>query len=124
MKSKILISIGIILITIACNNDDNSQSHIDGDYIGIFERNGNFTNVELTFMNGTWTGESEVVKFPALCNGTYSISENLVTFENSCSWTADFDWTLILSNEWNYNLNGNKLILTNNNEDKYTLTKQ
>ncbi len=125
MKTKILILIGILITTLACNNDDdNSQPNIEGEYIGIFERNDNTSNVDLTFMNGTWTGESEIVKFPALCNGTYSISGNLVTFENACPWTAEFDWTLILVDEWNYNLNGNTLILTKNNGDKYTLTKQ
>ncbi|MEP4780703.1 MAG: hypothetical protein ABJZ18_07005, partial [Algibacter sp.] len=89
-----------------------------------FVRGGNNSNVELTFNNGNWTGESEIVKFPALCNGTYSNSGNVITFENACPWTAEFDWTLILGGEWDYSLNGNSLILTKTNGDKYTLTKQ
>ncbi|MEP5602974.1 MAG: hypothetical protein ABJL44_18325 [Algibacter sp.] len=125
MKPKILILIGIIFISFACNSDDqNSQTEINGEYIGFFVRGGNNSNVELTFNNGNWTGESEIVKFPALCNGTYSNSGNVITFENACPWTAEFDWTLILGGEWDYSLNGNSLILTKTNGDKYTLTKQ
>ncbi|MGM0946127.1 MAG: hypothetical protein ACQEW9_13160 [Bacteroidota bacterium] len=124
MKTKFLILIGILITTLACNNDDNSLPNIEGEYIGIFERGGNTSNVELTFNNGAWTGESETEKFPALCNGTYSISGKVIAFENACAWTAEFDWTLILSDNWNYNLNGNTLVLTKTNEDKYTLTKQ
>lgn len=126
MKTKILILIGVFITTFACNKDDGdiSQPNINGKYIGFFERNGTTSNVDLTFSNGSWTGESEIVKFPALCNGTYSISGNVVTFENTCHWTAEFDWTLILSDNWNFELNGITLILTKNNGDKYNLTKQ
>lgn len=125
MKPKILILIGLIFVILSCNNDDEKpQTEINGEYVGIFERGGNNSNVELTFNNGNWTGESEIVKFPALCNGTYSKSGNVISFENSCPWTAEFDWTLILGGEWNFSLNGNSLILTKTNGDKYTLTKQ
>lgn len=75
MKAKFLFLSLIILSIFGCNKEDeNIQTSIDGNYIGIFERNGNTSNVEVTFNNGTWTGESETVKFPALCNGTYSNS--------------------------------------------------
>ena len=125
MKPKILILIGIIFIIFACNNDDeNPQTEINGEYVGIFERDGRSSNVEFTFNNGTWTGESQIVKFPALCYGTYSNSGNVITFENHCAWTTEFDGTLILVGEWNYSLNGNSLILTNTYRDKYTLTKK
>ena len=125
MKAKFLFLSLIILSTFGCNKeDDNIETSIDGNYIGIFERSGNTSNVELTFNNGIWTGESETVKFPALCNGTYSDSGNVMTFENSCTWTAEFDWTLILGGDWSYTFNGNLLIMTKSNGDKYTLTKQ
>lgn len=125
IKFGILILLGIFLI-ISCNNndDENPQTEINGEYVGIFERGENNSIVELTFNNGNWSGESEIIKFPALCNGTYTNSGNTITFENACPWTAEFDWTLILGGEWNYSLNENLLILTKTNGDKYTLTKQ
>lgn len=125
MKTKIFLLLTLAITIIGCDNDDDiTETNVDGNYIGVFERAGNTSDVELNLNNGTWTGESETEKFPALCNGNYSISENIITFENACAWTADFDWTLILNDEWSYNLNGNTLVLTKANGDKYTLTKQ
>ncbi|WP_345006982.1 hypothetical protein [Snuella lapsa] len=112
-------------MTFACdNNHDSVQSEINGEYVGTFERDGNTSNVTLDFNNGIYSGESEVVKFPAICNGNYSISNNSIQFQNECIWTAEFDWTLILSDEWRYGLSGNTLILSKTNGGKYTLTKQ
>jgi hypothetical protein len=125
MKLKILVIFGILSFTFACNNDDeNSQPEINGEYIGVFERNGNTSNVELNFNNGIYSGESDTVKFPAICDGNYSVSSNLIMFQNECIWTAEFDWTLILSDEWNYTIENNILIMTKSNGDKYTLTQQ
>jgi len=125
MRAKILFLSVIVLTTFGCNKEDeNIETNLDGKYIGIFERSGSTSNVELTFNNGSWNGESEISEFPALCNGTYSITGSVINFENACFWTAEFDWTLILSDNWNYNLNGNRLILTKTNGDTYTLTKQ
>jgi len=125
MKTKIFFFLTLVITIVGCNkDDDNTETNVDGNYIGVFERDGNTSDVELTFNNGTWNGASETEKFPALCNGTYSISGNAITFENTCPWTAEFDWTLILSGDWNYNLNGNTLVLIKTNGDKYTLTKQ
>jgi len=115
----------IITLFTSCNNDDdNSQPELNGEYIGIFERNGNTSNVELNFYNGIYYGESNTEKFPAICDGDYSISNNNIQFENDCVWTAEFDWTLILNENWDYTLQNNILIMTKSNGDKYTLTKQ
>ncbi|PCE62843.1 hypothetical protein [Sediminicola luteus] len=123
MKLKVLISL-LVIVPSCKNDDDNLQTKINGQYVGIFERDGNKSNVTLTFNNGNWIGESETVKFPALCNGTFTNSGNVINFENACIWTAEFDWTLILGGEWHYNLHGNSLIITKTNGDKYNLTKQ
>ncbi len=125
MKAKILILFCLLIAIVGCHNDDdNIQTNINGDYVGIFERNGNISKVELTFNNGTFNGQSERVKFPGLCNGTYAISGNTITFANDCLWTAEFDWPLILSHKWDFNLNSNILTMTKSNGDKYTLTQQ
>jgi hypothetical protein len=124
-KFGLILVLGIILI-MSCNqnDDENPQPEINGEYIGIFERNGNTSNVELNFTNGIYSGESETEKFSAICNGNYSISNYSIEFENVCPWTAEFDWTLILSENWNYTFENNTLIMTKSNGDKYTLTKQ
>ena len=122
-KLGLLIVFALLLLT-NCNESENSESAISGEYIGTFERNGNASNVELNFTNGSYSGKSEIEKFPAICDGNYSISNNSIEFENECVWTAEFDWTLILGENWNYTLQNNILIMTKSNGDKYTLTKQ
>ncbi|WP_323027477.1 hypothetical protein [Gelidibacter japonicus] len=125
MKPKILILIGLLMIISSCKNDyDSFHSEINGDYIGIFERNENTSKVELRFDNGSFNGQSEIAKFPAICNGTYSVSGNTISFFNECPWTAEFDWSLILNGEWTFRLGENSLTMTNPIGDKYTLTKQ
>lgn len=125
MKAKLFILFVLVISMLSCDNDvENIEGNVNGDYVGIFERNGNTSKVELTLDSGTFNGESEVRKFPALCNGTYTISRNLLTFTNECPWTAEFDWTLILSGEWTFDMNNNVLIMTKTNGDKYTLTQK
>ena len=63
-KLGLLIVLGLVLMMRCNKNDDeNAQSEISGAYIGIFERNGNTSNIELNFMNGIYSGESEIEKF-------------------------------------------------------------
>jgi hypothetical protein len=126
MKIKIFFFLTLLIITVSCNESEEvmNSSNINGNYIGVFERNGISSNVQLNLVNGSFNGQSVIQKFPALCNGTYLISGYTITFDNNCAWTADFDWTLILNGEWNYNMNGNILLLTKSNGDKYTLTQQ
>tara|TARA_R110000868_G_scaffold106169_1_gene291312 strand:+ start:316 stop:690 length:375 start_codon:yes stop_codon:yes gene_type:complete len=123
MKAKILVLLSAILTTLGCDND-NVQVDIDGQYIGTFQRGGNNSNVELTLGNKGFSGKSDIVKFPAICNGNYSVSERKIKFENECVWTAEFDWSLILNDTWNFSFINNTLTLTNSIGDTYTLTKQ
>ena len=127
MKSKILIGVTLLFVLISCNKNDSEiaiPQITNGNYIGIFERNGVNSNVQLNLNSGTFNGQSTTQKFPALCNGTYSSTNNTINFEDTCVWTAEFDWTLILNGEWNYVVNGSVLTLTKANGDKYILTQQ
>jgi hypothetical protein len=126
MKTKIFFFFTLLIIIVSCNKSEEViySPNTNGNYTGIFERNGISSNVQLNLVNGSFNGQSVIQKFPALCNGTYLISCNTIAFDNNCAWTADFDWTLILNGEWNYNMNGNILLLTKSNGDKYILTQQ
>lgn len=123
MKLKFIILIGLFLTILACS-DDETQHIIEGEYSGIFERDGNTSGVELSLLNGTFSGQSEIIKFPAICSGRYTVTNNVITFSNECPWTAEFDWSLILNGEWNYQYNNDTLIMTNSIGDKYILEKQ
>lgn len=115
----------LVMLFFSCESSyEVGMPNLEGHYSGTFERNGKSSNVELKLENQQFAGISEVVKYPAICRGDYSISGETITFENECIWTAEFDWTLILSGTWNYVLADNTLILTKSNGDRYILTEQ
>lgn len=114
-----------MIVILSCDSDnDQVPGDISGNYVGTFERDASISNVELYLRNGTFQGESDTEKFPAICNGSYSISEESLEFTNACAWTAEFDWSLILSETWNYRFDGNRLTLVGPNGDRYKLTKK
>lgn len=119
---KLLLFCAILLFAFSCNKP--SKTITNGTYIGTFERNGVTANVELTFSNGQFTGHSDQDNYPAICNGSYTVSGNTITFENGCGFLANFDWTLILSENWTINSINNSLTLTKANGDVYSLIHQ
>lgn len=123
MKANIFILFIGILVLLGCDKDTVPRD-IGGQYIGTFQRGDNRSHVELTLKGSNFSGESDMVKFPAICNGSYSISERTIKFENQCPWTAEFDWSLILSDTWDFSIDNNTLILTNSIGDVYTLIRQ
>lgn len=125
MHPKTLFLIILALTILGCNTaDEITPQNVAGDYTGVFQRGQNTSNVTLTLQGGNWSGESEFEKFPALCSGTYTLSDDNITFVNACIWTAEFDWSLILSGQWKCKWKDNSLVITYTNGDQYTLTKQ
>ena len=67
------------------------------------------------------------MNYPSICNGTFKVSGNSIEFINECMWTADFDWSYILKEKYEFSLIGNRLEMTKtsgDNTDHYTLTLQ
>ena len=125
MKPKILILIGILITTIACNNDDNTPINIDGRYVGTFERNELISNVEINFSSGDFSGESEMTNFPAIYYGNFSVQNNSLNFDNEqLIITTEFDPDLVLDGVWNYGIENDTLTMTNSIGDIYILTKE
>ncbi|MEQ9218278.1 MAG: hypothetical protein RLO17_09565 [Cyclobacteriaceae bacterium] len=102
---------GLVLLVIstfiicACENESIKPADIEGTYQGTFNRSSpdaenEPSQVKLTLTNGQFYGESEKIKYPAICSGTYEVKGNKITFFNGCIWTAEFDWSLILSGEF------------------------
>lgn len=112
-----------------CKKSENEITKIpEGNYIGTFQRipvwsDGQISNISITFSSGKWSGQSDISKYPALCHGTYEVQNNKLIFQNECAWTAEFDWSLILSGEYQFTINGNSLIFTrdyrNSTNDTY-----
>ncbi|SRR5258705_9249845 len=134
MRQLFIIS-ALAMLTASCKKTrvDNGSIIKNGTYTGTFQRqvsgNGIISNVTITFTSVDWSGQSQYTKYPALCRGTYKINgTDQITFEDSCPWTAEFDWTFILSGDYKLIVNGNSIQISKdyNNafKDVYKLTKQ
>jgi len=122
------------------NNTENKENIVtlqDGNYVGTFKRELSWTdsytaNVTMTFSSNSWTGTSDITKYPALCRGTYSIKGDTIIFENYCAWTADFDWSLILAGKYVLEIKRDSVVIYRNYPktgpvlyiDRYKLKKQ
>jgi len=115
MKSLYIVILALLIALSSCEKAKNTTTAIpDGTYFGTFQRtgpdaDGQIANVSLTFHSGVWFGESDLEKYPALCRGTYKVDGNKLIFINECAWTAEFDWSLILSGEYSFVLEGDSL---------------
>jgi hypothetical protein len=105
----LLFSLAFISLLTACNkNQDDlsdpisAQNEISGTYSGTFQRTGmGSSGVVLMMGGGRYEGTSTISKYPAICHGSYTAAASSITFKDSCNWTADFDWTLILDGTYN-----------------------
>jgi hypothetical protein len=123
-----------LLILSSCESEkENSIKIQEGTYVGTFQRQGSLSlgpisNVTITFSADKWSGQSDNSKYPALCNGTYSYKGHSLIFTNECVWTAEFDWSLILSGDFIYSFDGEHLQMAKTISpgifDRYNLTRQ
>ena len=118
MKNLWIGFIALILGLSSCEKPVTGQKAIpDGTYFGTFQRTwesgeGQKANISITFSSGKWSGQSDIEHYPALCRGTYEAGNGKLVFSNECIWTADFDWSLILSGEYNFTLIGDSLLFS------------
>ncbi|HET8860122.1 hypothetical protein [Marivirga sp.] len=127
----IIISIGVLLIS--CNRNEVQPSMIaDGTYTGEFHRSSPIADyqparVTLVFKGNKFEGESSIVKYPAICRGTYNGEGTQIEFENLCIWTAEFDWSFILSGKFDISTTGDLITIKRSYGegiyDTYTLRK-
>jgi hypothetical protein len=120
MRTTYLILLITTIFITSCDEETNGLTVIEGIYEGTFIRSSPTayfppSQVTLTFSNGQFQGESEKTKYPAICSGTYDVKGNNIDFTNTCVWTAEFDWTLILSGEFSIGLANDELTLQKKN---------
>ncbi len=63
----------------------------------------------LELKNGKYTCNGNSNGIPAGGSGTYSFNKNKITFIDENFWTADFDWNLVLSDQYSYKFDGKRL---------------
>lgn len=122
--SVILIGIAVLA---ACDKTEDSTLSLSGRYMGTFNRTGMDTSqVSVLFRDNYFEGQSDRANYPAICRGSFQTDENTITFSDSCAWTANFDWSLILSGAYNASLTDGTLRIWKNNgavTDEYILRK-
>ena len=109
MRPLLLFAFSFLLLVIGGCQKSTPLPELDGTYTGTFQREpgGQIAQVSLLFSGKEYSGTSQIRKYPALCTGTYEVtSDNKIKFTNDCIWTAEFDWTLILSGEYNLRVKG------------------
>jgi hypothetical protein len=129
---KLLTLFLIFSLALGCNSENILLTDLpNGTYIGVFHRVASNiktrqAEISIQLNNGTFEGTSNIPNYPAICSGTYNVDGDEVTFENACAFTADFDWTYILSGTFKVSLHDKELLLvkdynTNGQYDIYTI---
>lgn len=92
----------VFAFTVGCEKSDNLSNSLEGNYLGIFNRTGMDTvPVSLFFDANRFEGSNSRTYYPAVCMGSFELDNSTIRFVDSCSWTANFDWSLILSGVYN-----------------------
>lgn len=129
-----------LLVAIFCGCSDSSEQNginLEGTFTGTFtvdysggtQFSGDVTVIFSDKNKYQCSGNGNNNDFyPAGGNGTYEMDESKILFSDGNIWLAHFDWNLILNGAYDYEMNGNQLIVSayKNNVGfyKYELVKQ
>jgi hypothetical protein len=96
------------LVLVACNkNNDSTGTHeLTGRFRGTFNRSTSPDTAQVSFNfkpDMTYEGTGGPSYYPSICSGTFQRSNNTLVINDSCAWTANFDWTLIFDGTYNIN---------------------
>lgn len=124
----ILCVLGLSLFIAACNKISTQSNSLSGVYKGYFSRTGMDTSlVTLEFSGNNYSGSSNETNYPAICRGSFEMENNRISFHDSCTWKADFDWSLILTGDYTISFNEEGTVriwkTTNAGMDEYLLKK-
>lgn len=131
MKKLIPALLSLVILFSACEKDEDSsdnQTLANGLYKGTFNRAGMDTvNVSISVLQGNYEGQSDRQFYPAICRGSFTKDNSSITFRDSCTWQANFDWTLILNGNYQLSENGTRVRIWRTNgaiTDEYLLIRQ
>lgn len=105
--NKLNIHLVVVLTTLffACNESDPAEDislKLEGEYTGTFtvdylHGDTHSNPVTITFSEDGYSSSIGENRIPAGGAGTFQIKNDTISFTDVNSWTADFDWNLILS---------------------------
>lgn len=129
MKTLLFITILSAIITKGCNSNNDDPQNLpiaDGLYSGIFTSTSSTGvskgDVTLEIKGNRFIASGNANRIPAGGSGTWSVDPDgkAISLQDENFWTADFDWSLIMSGDFSYSFNGSKLILTRSSIDGST----
>lgn len=134
MKRLSVLLLIVSAALLSCKKDKNDDL-LSGTYKGTFRRvgpglTGQISEVTITFEGNRFSGQSTVNTRPGICNGSFSQDGTKINFDNSCAWTADFDWTYILDGEYEISQAGDYIEISKSYngtvfyQDLYKLAKE
>ena len=116
-----------VWLLVSCDKNDGANT-LDGRYIGFFTRDGGDTSqVSLIFQGNSFQGTSSIDQYPAICEGSFEQSKNSISFNPACSFTANFDWSLLLKEKYNMQIHDEGTIriwrIVNGVQEELLMTK-
>ncbi len=99
----------LLLAGLAGCKKNNTKPVFNGTYSGKFthgmEKNRATTDSEINFSGNSYTS--------TLGSGTFTVQKNnVISFEDKNFYTTEFDWNMILKQDYTYQIKGDSLILT------------
>lgn len=116
MKKLVLALVVIVAVVsfAACNKKDDKALE-EGSYTGDFKVSYGTTvhsgKTSLTIEGNRFSSTAGESRFPAGGSGVCNKKNDKIVFSDQNFWTADFDWGLILSGEYEYSFDGSNLHL-------------
>ena len=106
----------VFMFLASCTDNENTPT-LAGEYSATFYRTRDNIKVlqapvTLSFKGGAFSGGGSDPQAPAVCHGKYSQTDDEINFFNECFFTANFDWTLILSGKFTINKKDDGLLLS------------
>lgn len=121
----------LMVVLAACRKEsENASGELIGRYAGTFVRTGFDTaHVQIFFKDDdTFEGSSDTENYPAICSGSFEQNGSSLHVDDTCTWTANFDWTLIFSGNYSISFQNNSNTvriwrMNGNSTDEYRLTR-
>ncbi len=121
MRLKKYILIFISFFFISCEDDNETQllqlGTYEGTYTVIFnygtsESHTNYSETQLILGEGYYKITENTYITPPYSLGKYELSSTNIIFQDTIIHTAEFDWSLIIHGEYQYEFEGNKLTMS------------
>ncbi|PIB27563.1 hypothetical protein BFP77_11790 [Maribacter sp. 4U21] len=107
MKRNMSLILLVVSAALSCDKGDTENSVVlqngtyEGTFTVVYDDTTTFSNPVTVIIDGKeFSSSAGPNRFPAGGNGEYEITGNIIEFNDANIWTADFDWGLILSGNY------------------------